>query len=354
MVMEEKLIDREVKVLEAIVRNYILSASPTGSRFIARQPGFNLSAATIRNVMGDLEDRGFITHPHTSAGRVPTDKGYRYYVDNLMRLGSLPQKIKNEICNTLRCVDLADLHVLMEATSRALSKATRQLGVILAPRLSKAVFRHVHIHGIGGNRFLMNLAIDSGFVKSLVIELTTHIDEHRLELACQIINERFFDMSLRDMSEIGDAALSDIEPADLGIIRLFVPSIKRLVAEGERESVYTEGETNILLQPEFFDRDKVGAVIEFLEEKSLLMHLVEISNAAGRVIVSIGGEIDKGKFSSFSIVKTSYQIGNMEGSLGVIGPKRMPYPFLVTAVDYTAKALAEMYSDTNNKKERRH
>jgi heat-inducible transcriptional repressor len=156
-------------------------------------------------------------------------------------------------------------------------------------------------------------------------------------------------MSLQDMSEVGDCALSDIEPADLGIIRLFVPSIKRLVAEGENENVYTQGETNILLQPEFFDREKVGAVIEFLEEKQLLMHLVETGTSEpGRVIVSIGGEIDEGKFNSFSIIKTTYKIGGMEGRLGIIGPKRMPYPFLVSAVDFTARTLAEVYSHSKN------
>ncbi|MFP4418433.1 MAG: heat-inducible transcriptional repressor HrcA [Chitinispirillaceae bacterium] len=345
MESRKNLSDREERILQTIVRNYILSANPTSSRFIAKQPGFSLSAATVRNVMGDLEEKGFITHPHTSAGRVPTDKGYRYYVDNVMDCEYLTPELQSGIKKELKLIDPSDLHMVMEATSRALSKATRQLGIILAPRLHSAVFRHVYIHEIGGGRFLMNLTIDSGFVKTVVVEIRSQVDPQQLSLVCQLINERFQGMTLLDMCKAGDQAFSDIEKCQLGVIRLFVPSIKRLIAESDSEEIYTQGETNILLQPEFFDKEKVGAIIEILEEKNLLMHLVDTQSCeSGRVIVSIGGEIENGQFSSFSIVKTKYQIGNMEGSLGVIGPKRMPYPLLVSAVDYTARTLDELYS----------
>ncbi len=341
----QRLTEREDRILQTIVRNYILSANPTSSRFIAKQPGFKLSAATVRNVMGDLEEKGFITHPHTSAGRVPTDKGYRYYVDHVMETEYLTPVLRNSIKKELQRIDPSDLHVVMEATSRALSRATRQLGIILAPRLRSAVFRHVYIHEIGMGRFLMNLTIDSGFVKTVVVEINSQIKPDQLSLVCGIINERFQGMTLLDMCEAGEQAFADIEKCRLGVIRLFVPSIKRIIAESDSEEVYTQGETNILLQPEFFDKEKVGAIIEILEEKNLLMHLVDTqSSESGRVIVTIGGEIENGQFSSFSIVKTRYQIGNMEGSLGVIGPKRMHYPLLVSAVEYTARTLDELYS----------
>ncbi len=342
---QERLSERETRVLEEIVRNYVLTASPTGSRFIAKKIKFGVSAATIRNVMGDLEEKGFIAQPHTSAGRIPTDKGYRYYVDDLMRSSSVPKRMQRVIDSSLRTVEPGDLHVLMEATSAALSKATDQLGVILAPRLARGVFRHVHIYEIAPHRYLLHLTVDSGFVKTVVVELQTQIDPHRLESACQTINERFYGITLERMCEAGDTVFADIEDYEMGIIRLFVPSIKQMVEERQDEALYTEGKTNILLKPEFFDRRQVGAIMEILEEKKLLMHLFERVDAEmGRVTVSIGGEIEKGQFSSFSIVKTRYHLGNLEGSLGVIGPKRMPYPLLVAAVDYTARALGEMYA----------
>jgi heat-inducible transcriptional repressor len=347
--MTEELIselsEREHHVLEAVVRNYILSAAPTGSRFLSKQAEFDLSPASIRNIMSDLEERGFIAQPHTSAGRVPTDKGYRYYVDRLMKLIDLSDEVKKQIKDSVVKAEPSDLHLLMEATSTALSRVTHQLGVILAPKMSQGVFRHLYIFPIDSHRVLLHLTVDSGFVKTMFCELTTEISPERLENACRAINERFYGMTLLDMCQKERSIFSDVEPYELGIIRLFVPSIKKIIDEEDKEPVYAEGETNIMLQPEFFSKDNVGAVIEILEEKKLLMHLFETTqeNKSG-VIIMIGGENRDGQLKSFSVVKTKYHMGNMEGSLGIIGPKRMPYPFLVSAVDYTAKLLGELYS----------
>jgi heat-inducible transcriptional repressor len=341
---QETLSEREIEILEEIVRNYILTASPTGSRFIAKRKHFDLSAATIRNIMGDLEEKGYITHPHTSAGRIPTDKGYRYYVDGLMSLGEIPGNVQNDIRNSLIAIPPSDLRMLMDATSRALSRATNQLGVILAPRLNNGIFRHVHMYEISLNRYMVHLTIDSGFVKTMVIELHSEISPARLENACRIMNERCGAMTLDQICAGGDSVFSDIEDDNLGVIRLFVPSFRRMMSCQDSSEIYTQGEMNMLLKPEFFDRDQVGAVIEILEEKQMLMHLFEkIDAEQGRVTVSIGGEIENGQFSSFSIVKTKYSIGHLEGTMGIIGPKRMPYPLLVSAVDYTARTLSELY-----------
>jgi heat-inducible transcriptional repressor len=343
--IEELLSDREHHVLDAVVRNYILSASPTGSRFLSKQPDFDFSPATIRNIMGDLEERGFIAQPHTSAGRIPTDKGYRYYVERMMKSIELPDEVKSQIKELLINVEPSDLHLLMEATSKALSRATHQMGIILAPKFSHGVFRHVHIYPIESQRVLLHMTIDSGFVKTMVLELKTEISPVRLERACQVINERFFGMTLSDMLKKEDSIFGSVEPYELGIIRLFVPSIKKLIEAETGDTVYTEGETNIMVQPEFASRDHLGAIIEILEEKHLLLHLFEKEqlNKSG-VIISIGGENAEGQLQSFSVVKTKYHVGHLEGTLGVMGPKRMPYPFLVSAVDYTAKLLGQMYA----------
>ncbi len=337
--------ERETRVLEAIVRNYVLTATPTGSRCISKMKDFNLSPATIRNVMGDLEEKGFITHPHTSAGRVPTDEGYRYYVDQLVKSAALPKKVKNQIKQEITHIEPYDLHMLMEATSKALSKATNQLGVILSPRLRAGIFRHLHIYQINTQRYLMNVTIDSGFVKSIVVELTTEIDQDKIEAACRIINERYNGLALKELFLCNEEIFSDVDTFEMGVIKLFIPSIQRLLGNGDGDELFTDGKTNILLKPEFFNKNQVSSIIEVLEEKRLLMHLFGESNeSANSVLVSIGGEIEKGVFSSFSVVKTTYQIGSMRGSLGVIGPKRMPYPFLISAVDYTSKVLGELYT----------
>jgi heat-inducible transcriptional repressor len=196
---------------------------------------------------------------------------------------------------------------------------------------------------VDARRYLLHVAIDSGFVRTMTVEVETEIGSWRLERACGMMNERFFGMSLRQMGEEGEKALSDIEPLELGVIQLFVPSIRKML-QGEADVIHTEGETNIMLKPEFSGREKLGAVVEILGEKKMLMHMFDTQGAqAGKVMVSIGGENRSGMFQSFSVLKTNYQIGNLQGSLGIMGPKRMPYPFLVSAVAYTAKALEQLH-----------
>ncbi len=345
--MEELILsDREIRVLEAIVRNYILTATPTGSRYISKIEHFNLSPATIRNVMGDLEDKGLIAQPHTSAGRIPTDEGYRFYVDRLVKSMVLPQKVKNQIKNDITHIEPSDLHVLMEATSKALSRATDQLGIILSPKLSAGVFRHLHIYQIQAHRYLMNVTIDAGFVKSVIVELGTDIEQDKIEAACRIINERYYGMSLEEMFVGEPKIFTDVNSCELGVIKLFIPSIQKILEKSSEEEVFTEGQTNILLKPEFIKNEEdLSTIVEILEEKKLLMHIFGgKEESRNQVVVSIGGEIEKGVLSSFSVVKTTYKIGNMHGYLGVIGPKRMPYPFLISAVDYTSQILGEMYT----------
>jgi heat-inducible transcriptional repressor len=340
----ENLTERELVILEAVVRNFILSGSPTGSRLISRTKGVALSAATVRNVMMDLEEDGFITHPHTSAGRIPTDKGYRYYVDRLMRLMTLPLGVQDEIKHYLADAEPTDLRMVMEAVSRALSRVTRQLGVVLAPRLNEGVLRHVHLFRIGERRCLLHLTIDSGFVKTLAVEFESSIDGERLDRVCAIMNDRLCGRPLGRLFEPGDPLYEGIEQLDIGVIRLFMPSIRKMVQEQREEEVYAEGETNIVLSQNQFDRSQVNSIVEILEQKKLLMHVfADDEGDRDGVVITIGGENKAGQLESFSIIKTRYRIGNMEGTLGVIGPKRMPYGYLVSAVDYTAKMLSELY-----------
>lgn len=336
---------REVQVLETIVRNYILTAEPTGSRFIAKQKGFDVSPATIRNIMGDLEEKGFIAQPHTSAGRVPTDRGYRYYVDQLIQSVALPGSVKSQIREEIITSEPSDLHMLLNVTSKALSKATDQLGIILSPKLYSGIFRHVHIHEIGFHRFMLTLTIDTGFVKAIVAEIASQLSQERLEAISRTMNERFYGKSLQELFlQEEDSLLSNVEPCDVGIIKLFIPSIQKMLKTITTDDVVYEGEAKMLMKPEFYGKEALSTIVEILEEKSLLMHLFEVEETdTGRVVVSIGGEINSDQFSSFSIVKTRYRVGNMKGCLGIIGPKRMQYPYLISAVEYTSQVLSELY-----------
>lgn len=342
METQDELLPREHLVLEAIIRNYVFKAEPTGSRFLSKRE-FEMSPATIRNIMSDLEDRGYISQPHTSAGRIPTDKGYKYYVEQLMQLADLPEPTRLAISEALEHPRLSDLHLLMEATSRALSRATNQLGIIIAPRLCNGVFKHVHVVNPEPNRFIMSITIDSGFVKTMVVEFESEVSRERLEAACSCINERFFGTTLEEMCAVDRDAFTNEGSLDLGVIRLLIPPIKRMMEDYKEQAVYS-GETSLMLQPEFADRSDVHTIIELLEEKKMLMHLFDQPGVGKNgVIISIGGEADEGQLNRFSVVKTSYQIGHMAGELGVIGPKRMSYPLMVSAVEYTARLLGQIY-----------
>lgn len=347
--MHDELNEREIQVLEAIVRNYIMTASPTGSRFISKLEGFNLSSATIRNVMGDLEDKEYIAQPHTSAGRIPTDKGYRFYVDRLVSSGVLPDETKNKIREELENIETSDLRTVMDAASHALSKATDQLGIVLSPKLQNAVLETFNIFKIDTMKYVMNITVSSGFVKTFVVEIKTDLPQDQLATACNIINTTFRGKTLREIFFNDENSFSQLEEYDLGVIRMFIPSIQKMMEKESQDSVYTEGKTNVILKPEFFNKEQAGSIIEILEEKKTLMHMFEgdWTNDKG-VVVSIGGEMEDGKFESFSVVKRTYQIGSMQGTLGVIGPKRMEYPLLIQAVDYTAKLLEDLYNKNSD------
>jgi heat-inducible transcriptional repressor len=261
-----------------------------------------------------------------------------------MHCTELPDAAKNQIRNALVTVESSDLHLLLETASRALSRTTNQLGVILSPRLRIGVLSQLTVIPIASKRYILTVAFNSGFVKTMVIEFETGIPHDRLECACRIINTKYFGKTLQELCESDDCMFRDVQDLDLGVIRILVPSIRRIIEQDDESKVFAEGQTNILLQPEFFNRDSVGAVIEVLEEKNLLMHLFETSQSDNGVVISIGGENPEDQFKSFSVIKTQYNVGTMVGSLGVIGPKRMPYPLLVSAVEYTARVLGELHT----------
>ncbi|MCX7726840.1 MAG: heat-inducible transcriptional repressor HrcA [Chitinispirillaceae bacterium] len=342
MEREGLLSERESKILEAIVQNYILRAKPTSSRYLSKHSGFNLCSASIRNIMADLAERGFITHPHISAGRIPTDYGYRYYVDRIMSYTELPEEIKENIKNTLINVDPSDIHQLLETASKALSQVTKQLGVIIAPKIENAILSEIYIFNVGEKKFILNVAFKQGFIKSLLLEFESAIPYEQLEKASRILTAKFTGRRVAELLASEENLYSEIREIEPKTIRLLIPSLRKMVQENSEAEIFTEGETNVLLQPEFSDRKQISMIVEILEEKKLLMHLFQPEQDEDDVVVKIGNENKQEILSYFSIIKTKYRMGNMIGSLGIIGPKRMPYPLLISAVKYTADLLGRI------------
>ncbi len=235
--MNESLTDREKEVLKYVVENFIRSASPIGSRSVSKQTDLNLSSATIRNVMSDLEERDLLDTPHTSAGRIPTDKGYRYYVDLLMGKEKLNLQEEFDLKSKFdeKNLNLSDSQDLYIETSRILGKITHLLAVVSQPQLSKGVYDRIELVNISSNKILVVLNIKSGIVKTVIMEIESEISKSKLDNLSSFLNERLHGLTLNQIRESIVERVSDYKLQEPELIQLFINSMDKLYSEEERE-----------------------------------------------------------------------------------------------------------------------
>lgn len=337
----ENLSEREKVILQYLIDYYIATATPVGSRVIANKYKLGISPATIRNTMQDLEEMDLITHPHTSAGRVPTDKGYRVYVDTLLEPEELTlfeaEQIKSEML-----VDYTAVEDLLEQTSRVLASVSNQLGVTIGPRFDQGILTRVSLIPVADKKLLVVLAVKHGLVRTVLLEADSNLKTEALDKTASIINERLCGLTLGEIKASMDQRLKEASTADPKLIKLFLESGENLLNFPEIEQVHLGGTTNIVDQPEFRDREKLRSLIELLEEKKLLAELVSAKGIKNGITVTIGKEIKRGEMQSCSLVTSTYKAGKVSGTIGIIGPTRMRYAKLVSLVDYTAKLLSEI------------
>lgn len=339
----ENLTEREKAVLQSLINYYIATARPVGSRLIANKYKLGISPATIRNTMQDLEEMGFVTHPHTSAGRVPTDKGYRVYVDTLLEpeelTNSEEEQIKTEIW-----LDYAAVEDLLEQTSRVLGMVSNQLGVTIAPRFDQGILTHIDLIPVAEKKILVVLAVKHGLVRTVLLEAESSLEIETLEKTAGILNERLCGLTLGEIKNSMEQRLKETSTADPKLIKVFLESSENLLNFSEIEQVHLGGTTNIVDQPEFKDREKLRSLIEVIEEKKLLAELISAKGIKEGITITIGKEIERGEMQSCSLVTSSYKAGKVSGTIGIIGPTRMRYAKLVSLVDYTAKLLSDILS----------
>ncbi len=339
----EELNQREKAILRSIVQQFILTATPVGSRNITKKYDIGFSPATVRNVMSDLEDSGFINHPHTSAGRVPTDKGYRYYVDSLMDIEKLNTKEKGLIENGLSSiVDEAD--DLVKITSSLLSSITRQIACVTYPNLESGILAKIQIISLTSNRILAVLSIKSGLVKTITIELESELKETQLESVQTLLNEKISGLSLEEIRSTFKERFNDADEDQKPLIRLFVDSVDKLFKDDfKSDRLIVTGAKNIIQQPEFENPENFQSIIELIEDKDVIIHIMEKSSESKNeeVYISIGSENIEKKLKEYSFVSKEYKFGATSGTLGIIGPKRMEYSKIIAIVDYLARVLSE-------------
>ena len=339
--MQDKISPRSRQILEAIIEDYIVTAEPIGSRTITRRHDLSLSPATVRNVMADLEELGFLASPHTSAGRVPTDKAYRFYVDSILELRKVAREERDEIRRHCR-LSGKDIGEVLKETSRLLSSISQYTGIVLAPRFATTVFRQVEFVKLGGRRLLAILVAENGLVQNRIIETDEEIPAEELVRMANYLNSLLGGLSIALVKQkLREEMESAKAQYDILMTRALKLSQETFAAEDSE--VFIEGQANILDQPEFTDVAKMKDIFRAFEERHQLVSLLDRCLDAPGVHVFIGTESRLSPMADLSLITSTYVSGkNTLGVLGVIGPTRMGYAKVIPIVDYTAKLVSKL------------
>ncbi|TLM66570.1 MAG: heat-inducible transcription repressor HrcA [Deltaproteobacteria bacterium] len=343
--MAEPLSDRSQRILEAIIEEHIATAQPIGSKTLTRFQAIRLSPASVRNVMAELEDLGFLHSPHTSAGRVPTEKAYRYYVDSLLRIDCLDRERRDQLEQHYHRRGLQMAELLREA-SRALSSVAHYTGLVMVPRLQSTVFRRIEFVRLSPRQVLAVFITQSGLIQNRLIETSEEFTAAELEQITNYLNRAMQGLSIREARALILAEMAQEKALyDRLLQRAFRLSAQALAEQGDDE-VIIEGTSHLLDQPEFTDLERMKRIFRAFEQKSLLLSLLDRGLQAKGVQVIIGGEIECPELAGCSLITASYSgpRGTL-GALGVIGPSRMPYSTLIPIVDYTAGMISRMLDE---------
>jgi heat-inducible transcriptional repressor len=337
----DSLTEREKKILACLISHYVKSADPVGSRAIANKFRLGISPATIRNTMQDLEEMGLVQQPHTSAGRIPTDAGYRIFVDTLLRQEALSEMereaIKNSVWSSAGGVD-----TVLEQTSRVLAELSDQLGISISPQIDNSVLSRIELIEMSHGKVLVVLAFRSGLARTILVEVDAAISMFELEEMSQVLNEKLAGLTLGHMRKTMQERLAD-SGGNPKLLRLFIDSDSDIWKNLGANQMHIGGTENIIFQPEFANREKLQSLMKMLQERTGLMEILqEKSDKNSGIVITIGAENKAREIQSCSVVSATYEAGNTSGTIGIIGPTRMPYAKLVSLVKYAARHLSRV------------
>ena len=335
--------ERAQNLLKTLVERYIHDGQPVGSRTLSRDSGMNLSPATIRNVMSDLEELGLITAPHTSAGRVPTAKGYRLFVDNLLTVKPLQKQTVTSLRTELQIDESPDL--LIQRASGMLSNLTQLAGVVMLPRKQSAVLRHIEFLPLTEERVLVILVVNGQEVQNRVIHTGRPYTQSQLQSTANYLNSEFAGLEL---TKIREKLLNSMQQARDDIAETMKTAVEMTdqVMQSNRDDDYVmAGQTNLMNYAEMGNLDKLKQLFEAFSTKQDVLHLLDQSIHAEGMQIFIGEESGYSAFGECSVVTSPYRSGDQVlGVLGVIGPTRMAYDQVIPVVDITAKLLGSLLS----------
>lgn len=333
--------DRKQKVLLAIVQDFIATAEPVGSRTIAKKYGLGVSPATIRNEMADLEELGYIEQPHTSAGRIPSVRGYRYYVDYLMKKRELSRE-EEELIRREFEIKVKDMGQVIQKTGQLLSQLTCYTAMVLTQQMEPSSFKYVQLVPMRTSQAMFILVMDNGAVHHRMIETPESIRASDLETLSRVLNAKLQGLT---MESIKLTLLKEIY-FELGkhkqILDLALEMLQDSLVLKDEDKIYLGGVFNMINQPEFHNVEKVKTMLSILEQEKLLCELLTGQSRDKGVTVRIGGEIKDYDIKDYSVVAAPYSLGGRKiGSLGVLGPTRMDYAKVISVVDFMTKNLSK-------------
>lgn len=338
-----ELTERQKMILALIIRDYIDSAQPVGSKRLVETYSLKMSPATVRNEMLALSDLGYLRQPHTSAGRVPTEEGYRYFVGQLMGHTELPLETKRTIVHQFYQAGM-DVDRWMRLAASVLAHQSQAASLVTAPHSERAIFKHLELIGTRGRQVLMVLVLSGGEVSQQMLTLAEPVTQDRLSEAAQLLNALLNGLDTESISSLS----MKLDALEGDIARLVMDDMRQAskVLAGE---VYRDGLSQVLAEPEFEEANFTRNALRIFEERPLLEDLLNrtvLSSQAGGVQVVIGGEGTWEELRNFSMVLSHYgSPGIVTGTLGVLGPIRMPYGRTISTVRFVASLLSELVED---------
>jgi heat-inducible transcriptional repressor len=346
---------RKVKILKAIIASYIDNAEAVGSRTISKKYELGVSPATIRNEMSDLEEMGFLVQPHASAGRIPTDKAYRYYVDDLWKKVQDPTNTNLDQLRNIIEDKSNELDSVFKNSVRILSQFTKYTSFIVAPQLKQSVIKRIQLVPITDTKLLLLIILQSNIVKQVTFRMSSPIPFDQMEKISAALSEKLYGYKLEDVDSIKDSLIEQLyhvrEHSEDSLMEL-LPYLMDQISKLEEINVYSDGITNILDLPEYNDVVKAREFISFVEDKSSIAKLLQFVGE-NDLAITIGHENEYEALRDCSLITATYKFnGKLIGKIGVIGPTRMDYNKVISTVKSMSEAMNEIINqnfDDENK-----
>lgn len=345
-----ELDERKMKILQAVIKNYLETGEPVGSRTISKYTDLNLSSATIRNEMADLEEMGYIVQPHTSAGRIPSDKGYRLYVDTMMQQMDTAMQEKTKEVEELKDLLLEKeekMDQLLKSVAKTLAVNTNYASMISSPSYSGSRLKFIQLSRVDANQLIAVIVLEGNILKNSMISVSEELDDETLLKLNVLLNTHLNGLPIEEINLGLVARLKQQAGIHSDIVGEVIDAVAESIKADEDLEIYTSGANNIFKYPELADQQKASEIISTFEEKQMLTTLVQDTlskeNNTG-IQVYIGDETPVSSMKDCSVVTATYELGEgMKGTIGIIGPKRMDYEKVVGTLQTLMKQLDALY-----------